>query len=288
MNQVSPDSSLIRIAMQSYLRDLAKYPIPLTINELNASNNGTKVLINSLPKSGTFLLRRALSLLPSFAPRWSIHGLNAEKPNLYRKIQKIRRGQYASGHLYWSQELTNLLVTNEIRTIFIIRDLRDVAVSLACYLTNKNSHHRLQNYFAALESDDRRLMEVIMGAEQKLFSDCQHQKSLGEFGMAFLPWLDEPNCLVVRFEDLIGTAGGGSDKKQIESLQAIINHLDIDISQDKIAQLSQKLFFKNSRTFRKGKIGDWQNWFNTQHKQVFKDLAGEALIKFGYENGYNW
>jgi len=259
--------------MTSRLRALTKYPIPLTINELNASNNGTKVLINSLPKSGTFLLRRALSLMPNFAPRWSIHGLNAGEPNLNRKITNIRRGQYVSGHLYWSQVLTDLLVTNNIRTIFIIRDLRDVAVSLACYLNDKNSQHRLQNYFASLESDDERLMAVMLGAEQQLFHDCQDRKSLGEFGMAFLPWLNEPNCLTVRFEDLIGTAGGGKKTKQRKSLQAITNYLDIDISDQQIAQLAEKLFFRSSRTFRKGKIGDWQNWFTTEHKQVFKDMA---------------
>lgn len=274
--------------IQSRLKALAKYPIPLTINELNASNNGTKVLINSLPKSGTFLLRRALSLLPSFVPRWSMHGLNVEEPNLNHKIQKIRRGQYASGHLYWSQGLTDLLVTNDIRTICIVRDLRDVAVSLAFYLADPNSQHCLHDYFASLESDEERLMEVILGAKQKLFYDCPNPKSLGEYGMAFLPWLNGPNCLTVRFEDLIGAGGGGSNQKQKESLQAILNYLEIDISEEKTAQLAQKLFYKNSRTFRKGKIGDWQNWFNTQHKEVFKELAGEALIKFGYENGYNW
>jgi len=274
--------------MRSRLRDFLKYPIPLTINELNASNNGTKVLINSLPKSGTFLLRRALSLLPDFIPRWSMHGLDSEEPNLNCKIQQICQGQYASGHLYWSQGLTNLLIKNDIRTIFIIRDLRDVAVSLACYLNDKNSHHHLQNYFASLGSDNERLMAVILGAQQQLFKDCQDKKSLGEFGMAFLPWLNEQNCLTVRFEDLIGTAGGGNKKRQRESLQTITDYLDIDISDKKIAQLAEKLFFRNSRTFRKGKIGDWQNCFTNEHKKVFKDVAGEALIKFGYEDGYNW
>lgn len=274
--------------MKSYLRTIVKYPIPLTIDELNASQNSTKVLINSLPKSGTFLLRRALNLLPDFNSRWSYHGLDAKEPNLYRKIKKIRQGQYASGHLYWSEQLTDLLVTNNIRTVFIIRDLRDVAVSLAFYLTKKKSQHRLQKYFASLESNDRRIMEVILGADGQLYSDCPGKKSLGEFGMAFLPWLDEPNCLTVRFEDLIGNAGGGSDKKQRESLQAIVNHLNINLSPDETTQLSQKLFFKKSRTFRKGTIGDWLNWFNAEHKKVFKELAGEALIEFGYEDGYDW
>lgn len=274
--------------IQSRLRDLAKYPIPLTIDELNAANNGKKVLINSLPKSGTFLLRRALSLLPNFAPRWSLHGLDANNPNLLRKLRGIRQGQYASAHLYWSQELVDILTSDNIRTIFIIRDLRDVAVSLAFYLADPNSQHLLQDYFASLESDSKRLTEVILGAKNQLYSDCPNPKSLGEFGMAFLPWFNEPNCLVVRFEDLIGNSGGGSDQRQNESLQAIINHLEIDISKEKTSQLAQQLFFKNSQTFRKGKIGDWQNWFTLEHKQIFKEFAGEALIELGYESSYSW
>ena len=166
------------LTLQSHVKNIAKYPIPLTLQELNAANNGSKVLINSLPKSGTFLLRRALSLLPNFVSRWSIHGLVADRPNLEREIEQIRRGQYASGHLYWSTGLTQLLDVNNIRTIFIMRDLRDVAVSLAFYLNRKTSGHQLYSYFASLESDDARIMAVIRGAEQKLYHDCDRRQNL--------------------------------------------------------------------------------------------------------------
>lgn len=275
-------------AIKSYLRSLAKYPIPLTKRELNAYNNGAKVFINSLPKSGTFLLRRTLSLLPTFAPRWSYHGLVADTPELYQKIQTIRRGQYASGHLYWSPELIELLVTSNIRTLFIFRDLRDVAVSLADYLTNKNPNHRLHSYFKSLKSDDERLMAAIVGVEGKLLKDGKRAESLGEWAMAFAPWLDEPNCLAVRFEDMIGSAGGGSDEKQLENVRAITNYLGINISEEQIIRVAQEIFFKSSTTFRKGQIGDWQNHFTDQHKRAFKKVAGEALINLGYENGYDW
>ncbi len=182
-------------AIKSSFRRLAKYPIPLTKREFNAYNNGAKVFVNSLPKSGTFLLRRTLSLLPTFVPRWSYHGLVAGTPQLHQKIQTICRGQYASGHLYWSPKLIELLVTSNIRTLFIIRDLRDVAVSLADYLTNKDTHHRLHPYFKSLKSDDERLMAAIVGVEGKLLKDGRRAESLGEWAMAFAPWLDEPNSV---------------------------------------------------------------------------------------------
>ena len=279
---------MIAPTIKSYLRSLKRYPIPLTTRELNAYNNGAKVLINSRAKSGTFLLRRTLSLLPNFAPRWSYHGLVADTPQLERKIQKIRSGQYVSGHLYWSQELIDLLVASNVRTLFIIRDLRDVAVSLANYLTYKNVHHRLHPYFKSLPSDDERLMAAIVGIPGTLLKDGQREKSIGESGTAFAPWLSEPNCLAVRFEDMIGSAGGGSDRKQLENLNAIVNYLGINLSQEEIIQIAKKIFFKRSTTFRKGQIGDWQNHFTDDHKRVFKEVAGEALITLGYENGYDW
>ena len=275
-------------AVKSSLKSLAKYPIPLTRRELNAYNNGAKVLINSRAKSGTFLLRRTLSLLPNFAPRWSYHGLVADTPQLYQKIQNIRRGQYVSGHLYWSRELVDLLVKHEIRTLFIIRDLRDVAVSLADYLTYKNTNHRLHPYFKSLPTDEARLMAAIVGVPGNLIGDGKREKSIGESGEAFAPWLNEPNCLAVRFEDMIGSAGGGSDRRQLDNVRAIVNYLGLDLSEEQITQVAQNIFFKRSTTFRKGQIGDWQNHFTDEHKRAFKEVAGEALINLGYESGFDW
>jgi sulfotransferase 6B1 len=275
-------------AIKSSLRNLTRYPIPLTKRELTAYKNGAKVFINSLPKSGTFLLRRTLSLLPTFAPRWSYHGLVPETPQLERKIKNIRPGQYVSGHLYWSVELIELLVTSNILTLFIVRDLRDVAVSLANYLTNKEPNHRLHPYFKSLKSDRERLMAAIVGVDGKLIKDGRKAESLGEWAEGFSPWLNEPNCLAVRFEDLIGSTGGGDDEQQLQNVRAIIDYLGIDIAEEQITEIAKEIFFKNSKTFNKGQIGNWRNHFTDEHKYAFKKVAGEALINLKYENGYDW
>ena len=94
--------------------------------------------------------------------------------------------------------------------------------------------------------------------------------------------------MVVRFEDLIGTSGGGSQQQQQATMRSIANYLNIELSKAEIIRLSEKLFFKRSTTFRRGQIGDWQNWFTVKHKRVFKDLVGKSLIEFGYETEYDW
>jgi hypothetical protein len=40
--------------------------------------------------------------------------------------------------------------------------------------------------------------------------------------------------------------------------------------------------------FRKGVIGDWKNHFEQTHVQRFKEIAGEALVRLGYEQDNEW
>jgi hypothetical protein len=40
--------------------------------------------------------------------------------------------------------------------------------------------------------------------------------------------------------------------------------------------------------FRKGIVGDWRNHFKETHIQRFKELAGEALMEWGYETDLDW
>ena len=41
-------------------------------------------------------------------------------------------------------------------------------------------------------------------------------------------------------------------------------------------------------TFRKGLIGEWRELFNEEIKNIFKEKAGDLLIKSGYEKDKNW
>ena len=43
-----------------------------------------------------------------------------------------------------------------------------------------------------------------------------------------------------------------------------------------------------NKYLRKGIVGDWKNHFNEKSRSVFADLAGDQLIKLGYETNKNW
>ena len=40
--------------------------------------------------------------------------------------------------------------------------------------------------------------------------------------------------------------------------------------------------------YRKGVAGDWKNFFSYKDKEIFKKIAGDLLIKLGYEKDYKW
>jgi hypothetical protein len=82
----------------------------------------------------------------------------------------------------------------------------------------------------------------------------------------------------------------------------------IDNKFDTIARIADKLGVKNVQLFnnayertqieetkkeaplhvRKGKKSDWTNHFTFKHKDIFKKIAGNTLIEFGYEESNNW
>jgi hypothetical protein len=43
-----------------------------------------------------------------------------------------------------------------------------------------------------------------------------------------------------------------------------------------------------SPTFRSGKTGEWQKHFTDEHKKIFKSIAGDLLIRLGYEKDNDW
>ena len=45
---------------------------------------------------------------------------------------------------------------------------------------------------------------------------------------------------------------------------------------------------KKSHTFRSGKTGGWKQHFTDEHKKLFKEVAGDLLVKLGYEQDNSW
>jgi hypothetical protein len=93
---------------------------------------------------------------------------------------------------------------------------------------------------------------------------------------------------MVRFEDLVGPMGGGSLESQLKTLKLIAEHVGMIIEDEKLLKIAKRIYYKKSRTYRRGEIGGWKETFDDEIKTLFKKEHGELLVNLGYEIDFNW
>ena len=156
----------------------------------------------------------------------------------------------------------------------MIRDPRDIAVSLAFWY---GTNPRLCTWerFSAMRSDAERLMAAIVG----LPGGAGHQPvpSIGERLRHYRGWLDEPGTCVVRFEQLVGSAGGGSDEEQFDAVAPGAAALPARGGDARTSDLARSVFATHSKTFRRGAIATWPEHFTDEHRAAFDEVAGAEL-----------
>jgi hypothetical protein len=101
----------------------------------------------------------------------------------------------------------------------------------------------------------------------------------------YLGWLKHPEVMAIHFEDLI--------LERASTLTRIMEHLlaraPLRANRQLILEaLETSINPKKSPTFRSGKTGEWKKYFTAEHKRTFKNVAGDLLIKLGYEKDGNW
>jgi hypothetical protein len=99
-------------------------------------------------------------------------------------------------------------------------------------------------------------------------------------------WLEEPTTLCIRFEDLINQR-----EKTLNQMLDQLEKTGFKIPTPRaeaINILVDAIQPNKSHTFRSGKTGGWKEHFTPQHKALFKDVAGDLLVRLGYEKDNNW
>lgn len=249
-------------------------------------------LANSFPKSGTHLLDQIVAGLPgrenygafiaSLTSSFQMRSRTTEET-----VALIRRsvpGELVRGHMFYDPAFEAALQERNFAPYFISRDLRDVVVSGAHYLRTMNPWHRLHKYFKDCSTVEEAILLQIQGLTDR--DPAIPFPSLAERFAPYEGWLSSPAACAIRFEDLRG------DRLQA-SLERIVDFY-IARSDEPIdraatlARLAAGIAPEKSHTFRKGKKGGWQEAFTPACREAFKKVAGDLLIRLGYETNYSW
>ncbi|MGK2873373.1 MAG: sulfotransferase domain-containing protein [Alphaproteobacteria bacterium] len=198
---------------------------------------------------------------------------------LKKYVRGVAHGSYFSGHAAWSGYLDDILQSEGIKVVQVIRDPRGILASMASYVVEEqNAWYPFHRSFKSLPR--RELLKFyikggyVPGAEM-FYSGIREALSRAE------GWLHSSNAIVVRFEDLVGAKGGGSDESQLEAITQIANFIDaqgVDIQQ------IQQSLFGGTHTFRGGQIDRWVSDFDQGLlNQISSELSNEIwLARLGY------
>lgn len=246
----------------------------------------------SFPKSGTHLLDQILLGFSNVAPYPKrLHSFYAEYEGESGKkrdpqqalnwLDSLRPRDVASAHLFARPETVTRVCTEKFIPYFIFRDPRDVVVSHVFYVTDMEARHVHHEYYKSLPDFNARLKVSILGRPD---SNIEFS-NIAERFEPYLGWLDRPEVLTIHFEDLI--------HHREATLTSIMDHFLSRVPlqtprQLILASLEASINPTKSPTFRSGKTGEWKKHFTEKHKKIFKDVAGNLLIRLGYEKDNKW
>jgi hypothetical protein len=188
----------------------------------------------------------------------------------------------------------------EARVLHVIRDGRDVAVSMIHHMWN---YAKDTGAFYDLEPEDlRRRAAYRENPKMALANGLFTEKRLHNIARSWAlrvgkaveygPAVLGANYAEVRYEALL--------EKPEEEIGRVLRLLGAEADEETVRRCIEMGGFEkwsegrergqeDTRSFyRKGMAGDWKNVFTERDKAVFKKAAGAVLVSLGYEEDDGW
>lgn len=255
-------------------------------------NDAPPIFGNSKPKSGSHLLLQVLAGLCKVAPykyaaaepvrTIAKEGGRKGKDEILRELKRIPRGVIGWGYVEATPENLAFLCQPGRVNYFVYRDPRDLLVSQVFFATDMYEDHGMHEFYKSLPDLGARLKVAITGVNQ----NGLHMVSVKQRYEGVFQWLAQEQVMCIRFEDLI--------EHRDVTLNAMLNEVEktgyqIPTPREKaLPILIDAIQPTKSRTFRSGTTGGWKTYFHEEHKKLFKDVAGDLLVRLGYEKNNDW
>jgi hypothetical protein len=242
----------------------------------------SKLICNSIPKSGTYLLVElakhmgfadiGFHLNTDFVERRTTDE-KSEQPRPMPSILQVaglKSGQCAPGHLHYSFALENFLMSrSEYRMLFIIRDPRDLVISWVDFVYSSSAYRSTAwNEYCQKQAnisyptDEARISSSIDGL-------------LGMGLDRFMPWINSPACLTVKFEDLYPEISSGKAGPTVDRIASYLDCSSIDVG--------GVLGAGRTASNRPDKVGVYKRRMTKTHLERIEQTDFQKLvIQFGY------
>lgn len=190
----------------------------------------------------------------------------------------------------------------EAKIIHIIRDGRDSAVSMMHHIWNRSTDQGGIQQLEPEEVEKRRMYredhQRWLETSEGMFTENRLRRVARNWKLRINKTAEDGTSLFgasyteVHYEDLL--------HQPHEEVRKLAEFLGADTGEEAIEQAVSSASFEKSTKgrqrgqedassfFRKGIAGDWKNYFTERDKHIFKEEAGDLLIRLGYEEDYDW
>ncbi len=255
-------------------------------------NEAPPIFANSKPKSGSHLLLQIMGGFTQIMPYEYVEaepirtitkdGRRRTPQEIQADLKSVPQGVIGWGYVDATPENLAALRQPGRVNYFIYRDPRDMLVSQVFFATEMRADHGMHEYYNSLPDFNARLSAAIVGVER----DGVKMVSVRERYEGVFRWLEQDGVLCLRFEDLINNRDA--------TLSAMLDEVEktgyrIPTPRaEALRVLVEAIQPKKSHTFRSGKTGGWRRYFTEEHKKLFKQTAGDLLVRLGYEQNNDW
>lgn len=185
----------------------------------------------------------------------------------------------------------------DAKLVYIVRDGRDVLIS--------ERFRNLVEESRFLKVEDKRIIEELSkdqtqftNGTRSIFTESVIQRMAAGWVKNLQETEDEgrrlfgDNYYGMRYEDLLAHPFDEMQKLWeflgVHTAQLLENTIVEEMSSNPDEEWQAKRNEGIASFLPKGQAGNWQRLFTEKDKAVFKEVAGEMLVKWKYENNLNW
>ena len=186
--------------------------------------------------------------------------------------------------------------SNFNKVICVMRDGRDIMVSAYYHFLfehNRNPSFSVQQWRNKLPFKDYDDIRTNLPSFiEYMFTKYTVNGSVVTWSDFVNDYFDNPNTVIVKYEDLLVDAAGELDKtifflgrEKVDRTR--LNEIIENYSFKKLSKRAPGE--ENKKSFlRKGVAGDWKNNFSKESCLMFEKYAGKELLAAGYESDSSW
>ena len=239
--------------------------LPLPAEEIN---------LVTLPKGGTHLLSKTVELI------------SGDQLILGDAVTAKNKNKVLFHHLW--KGVFPVFQNKKTKNILLVRDIRDAIVSQKHWINKVGDWGGK----GAIMSEEELTHFSSLTSEAQisyLIKQDSSREFMKYFSDSIVKIAKDKQAYIIKYEDLVGSKGGGDDLKQKQTIKYIASLLGYNITAKKIDSIASNLYGpKGSNTFRNGQIGSWKKEFSQENIALFKKHFPDYLIALGYEKNDDW